>query len=97
MLNAALLGVVDGMDCGAPQAGDGDAAPNTERHTPHSLADAVAAYEADTVLCEAMGADLTRAYLAIRRDELARFEASGTEWSEDVISDWELREYMPFF
>ncbi|MFM2077708.1 MAG: hypothetical protein RJA49_1598, partial [Actinomycetota bacterium] len=55
MLNAALLGVVDGMDCGAPQAGDGDAAPNTARHTPHSLADAVAAYEADTVLCEAMG------------------------------------------
>ena len=97
MLNAALLGVVDGLDCGAPQAGDGDAAPNTDRHTPHTLADAVAAYEADTVLCEAMGADLTRAYLALRKDELERWAATGNKWSVDEITDWELTEYLPFY
>ena len=57
MLNAALLGVVDGLDCGAPQIGDSDA-NRTRIDTPHTLADAIVAYEADTVLCEAMGADL---------------------------------------
>ena len=97
MLNAALLGVVDGLDCGEPQAGDGDENPNTDRHTPHTLADAVVAYEADTVLCEAMGADLTRAYLAIRKDELARWDATGNEFSVENVTDWELNEYMPFY
>ena len=97
MLNAALLGVVDGLDCGPPQVGDGDTEPNTDRHTPHTLADALDAYEADAVLCEAMGADLTRAYVAIRRDEVARWEAAGNEWSTDEVSAWELNEYLPFY
>ena len=97
MLNAALLGVVDGLDCGAPQSGDGDEAPNTDRHTPHNLSDAIAAFESDSVLCEAMGADLTRAYLTIRKDELARWEATGNEFSADNITDWELKEYLPFY
>ena len=97
MLNAALLGVVDGLDCGAPQVGDGDAEPNTDRHTPHTLAEALDAYEADSVLCEAMGADVTRAYVAIRRDEVARWEAAGNEWSTDEVSAWELNEYLPFY
>ena len=57
-LNAALLGVVDGVDCGDPQIGDADAAPNTDRHTPHTLAEALDAIEADTVLAEAMGPEL---------------------------------------
>ena len=69
-LNAALLGVVDGADCGAPQVGDADAAPNTDRHTPHTLAEALDAVEADTVLTEAMGPDLVAAYLALRRHEV---------------------------
>ena len=97
MLNAALLGVVDGLDCGAPQAGDGDEAPNTDRFTPHCLADAISAYEADTVLCEAMGPDLTRAYLAIRKDEVARWEATGNLFSVEDVTDWELTEYLPFY
>ena len=97
MLNAALLGVVDGIDCGAPQVGDGDAEPNTDRHTPHTLAEALDAFEADSVLCEAMGADLVRCFLAIRRDELARWEASGNEWSVESITPWELSEYLPFY
>ncbi len=97
MLNAALLGVVDGLDCGEPQRGDGDAAPNTERHTPHTLAEAVAAFENDSVLCEAMGADLVRAYLAIRRDDVRRWDETGHEWSVEAITDWELQEYLPFY
>ena len=48
------------------------------------------------MLCEAMGADLVRAFLAIRRDELAVGGAGG-EWSVDTISDWELDQYLPFY
>jgi glutamine synthetase len=97
MLNAALLGVVDGADCGAPQVGDGDSEPNTDRHTPHTLPDAIAALEADSVLCEAFGADLVRCFLAIRRHELAQYEATGVEWSLEQITDWELAQYLPFY
>jgi glutamine synthetase len=97
MLNAALLGVVDGLDCGTPQVGDGDAEPNTERHTPHTLGEAIIAYEGDTLLCEAMGHDLSRAYVALRRDEWSRWVATGHEWDLDEVSAWELREYLPFY
>jgi glutamine synthetase len=48
-------------------------------------------------LCEALGADLTRAYLALRRDELARWDAQGHAWSLDEVTPWELREYLPFY
>jgi glutamine synthetase len=97
MLNAALVGVSEGLDCGDPQIGDADSEPNTDRHTPHSLADAIAAYEADTVLQEAMGADLSRAYLELRRYDLQRFLGAGNEWTDDaggVLTDWEMESYL---
>jgi glutamine synthetase len=97
MLNAALLGVVDGRDCGDPQIGDGDEEPNTDRHTPHDLAEALAALEADAVLCEAMGHDLVTAFLTIRNDELAKWQATGAAWDVESISRWELEHYLPFF
>ncbi len=97
MLNAALLGVVDGRDCGDPQIGDGDSEPNTDRHTPHDLAEALAALEADTVLCEAMGPDLVKAFLTIRRDELAKWQAADGIWDAGTVSPWELEQYLPFF
>ena len=97
MLNAALLGAVDGRDCGAPQIGDSDSAPNTDRHTPHDLAAALAALDADAVLCEAMGPELVKAFLTIRRDELAKWEAAGGAWDAGSISEWELERYLPFY
>lgn len=97
MLNAARLGVVHGLDCGAPQAGNGDAEPNTDRHTPHDLAEAIAAFEADAEIREAMGPDLSRAFLAIARYELGRWEATGHEWSVEEVTAWELEQYLPFY
>ena len=96
-LNAALLGVVDGADCGLPQIGDADAAPNTDRHTPHTLAEALDAIEADTVLTEAMGPDLVAAYLALRRHEVARWEATREPWDAEQVTAWELESYLPFY
>ena len=97
MLNAALLGVVDGRDCGDPQIGDGDVKPNTDRHTPHDLGAALAALEADTVLCEAMGLDLVKAFVTIRNDELAKWKAADGTWDVRSISRWELEHYLPYF
>lgn len=97
MLNAAILGVVDGLDCGAPQVGDGDTEPNTDRHSPESLAQALDAFEADTVLCDALGPDFVRTFLALRRDEVARWEAQGLEWDLESVTDWEMQEYLPFY
>ena len=97
MLNAALLGVVDGRDCGDPQIGDGDARPNTDRHTPHDLGAALVALQADTVLCEAMGLDLVKAFVTIRSDELAKWQAADGSWDVRSISRWELEHYLPYF
>lgn len=96
MLNAALLGVVDGRDCGTPQVGDGDSEPNTDRHTAHDLGSALVDLEADTVLCEAMGVDLVRAFCTLRRDELTKFEAENI-FDAESVSDWELIRYLPFY
>ena len=60
-------------------------------------AEALAAFEADSGLCEALGPDLTRTYLALRRDELARWDSQGHAWSLDEVTPWELREYLPFY
>jgi len=96
-LNAALLGVVDGIDCGDPQVGDADSEPNTDRHTPHTLAEALDAVEADKDLAEAMGPDVTTAYVTLRRHEVAQWEASGEDWDPETVSSWELDRYLRFY
>ena len=96
-LNAALLGVVDGVDCGAPQVGDADSEPNTDRHTPHTLDEALDAIEADKVLSEAMGDDLTSAYIALRRAEVKAHADSGETWSPEEVTPWELDRYLRFY
>ena len=97
MLQAALLGFDNDLDCGEPQHGDGDSEPNTDQHTPESLAEALDALEADAAMTEAMGPDLVRVYLALRRNEVERWEKAGIGWDPDEISDWELAQYLPFY
>ncbi len=96
-LNAMLLGVADGMDCGEPQVGDADSAPNTDRHIPLTLPDAVAALEADTVLVDAMGPELVNAFTILRRAELERWAAAGETWDPQTVTAWELETYLPFY
>jgi glutamine synthetase len=97
MLNAARLGVTCELSCPEPQIGNGDAEPNTDRHTPETLPDALAALEADAAMCEAMGADLVRTYTALRRYELGRWEATGEKWDPQEIGEWELATYLPYY
>lgn len=88
-LHAARMGVEAGLELGPPQLGDGDETPNTDVHVPESLGEALDAFEADTALCAALGDDLVRAFVQIKRAEWAR-------WRQ-AITDWEIREYLPFF
>jgi glutamine synthetase len=96
MLQAALLGVQHGIDCAEPQVGDADSAPNTDRHTPHTLAEALTALESDVELVDAVGREAVAAYLALRRHDLARCEAA-EPWDPDQVTDWELDMYLPFY
>jgi glutamine synthetase len=70
LLQAGLKGVEAGLDPGTPETDDGPETINTDRHTPHDLGAALDALEADTVLTEAVGADLVANYIAIKREEL---------------------------
>jgi glutamine synthetase len=70
MLQAALLGLENGYDLPAAETRDGLAATDTDRHTPHSLAEALDALEADTVLTNAVGAEMIANFIAIKRDEM---------------------------
>ena len=52
------------------------------------------------ILREAMGNDLSRAYLQLRKYELEQFLAAGNEWTENAgeeLTDWELEHYLPFY
>lgn len=96
MLQAALLGVESDTDCGDPQVGNADAAPNTDRHTPHTLGEALDALEADTELTEAIGSELVSAYITLRRYDLARCDAAG-DFDPEQVTDWELETYLPYY
>ena len=85
LLTAMLHGVEEELPLPEPQVGDADAEPNTDRHAPHSLAEALDAIEKDTVLTEAIGTDLVRTFVGVKRTEVARFNAA--------VTDWEIREY----
>ena len=71
----------------APRASDapyGDA----QQKLPSSLAQALAALQADPALTQGLGLDFVNCYTHIKRHELARFEAA-----EDKL-DWQRREYF---
>ena len=81
----ACTGSRRGCPCPPPQTGDADAAPNTDRHTPHSLAESLDALAADEVLFELMDRELLEAFIGLKREENQR-------WLR-AVTDWEQREY----
>lgn len=81
---AALLGVAAREEPPAPLEGYGYDATRSAV-LPATLSAALDALEADTALTEALGKDFTTAYLAYKRDEVARFHRH--------VTDWEFTEY----
>ena len=73
-LEAARLGVENGYELPPEELNDGLENISTDRHTPHSLGEALDALEADTVLSCVMGQVMIDNYIAIKRAELAELE-----------------------
>lgn len=82
LLAAGLSGVERELPLPEPQEGDADSAPNTDRHTPHTLADALDALEADEVLRSYFHPDLIAVYLDLKRKEYDRWIATVTDWEQ---------------
>lgn len=83
---AGLSGVERELELPEPQVGDADAEPNTDRHTPHSLAEALDALEADTTLQSYFEPDLISVYLDLKRKENERWSTFVTDWEQNEYS-----------
>jgi glutamine synthetase len=85
-LVAGLDGIRRELDPGPPTSEPYDT-PATL--LPSSLAEALCALDEDAGLREGMGEHFVDYYLALKRAEVARFEAT--------VTDWEQREYFGLF
>ena len=85
LLAAGLHGVEEKLPLPDPQVGDADAVPNTDKHTPHSLAESLDALAADDVLVDMLDRRLVDAFIELKRQENDR-------WLR-AVTDWEQREY----
>lgn len=86
ILAAGLSGVERELPLPNPQLGDADAAPNTDRHTPHSLEDALDALEADEALKAYFHPDLIEVYVELKRKEIGRWNTTVTDWEQTEYS-----------
>ena len=72
VLQAALLGVNNGYELGAPESGDGFESNDAETGVAENLAGAIADLEADTALCEAVGNLLTANHIFMKGVEVEK-------------------------
>jgi glutamine synthetase len=92
VIAACLFAGIDGikreLDPGPPLEGDAYALPPEEQGDPlpTSLAESIAALEADELLCEAVGADIIETFVAVKGYEVVRHSQH--------VSDWEIDEYL---
>ena len=91
LLSAALFAAgLDGVErelaLAEPQIGDADAAPNTDRHTPHTLDESLDALVADKALCAFFEPDLIEVYVELKRKEYQRWIAAVTDWEQGEYS-----------
>ena len=88
LLHAARLGVEKKLEVPPPEEGPGVEAEEDTARIPDSLAEGLAALEADQELVSAIGEELIANYLAIKRLEWDLFRRH--------ITDWELSHYLPY-
>ncbi|WP_409329244.1 glutamine synthetase family protein [Trujillonella humicola] len=87
---AQLVAGLDGVDRGLDPGPSADQPYATEApRLPTSLAEAVRALDEDTELRELLPPSLVDHYAGVKRAEVARFEAT--------VTDWEQREYLHLF
>lgn len=98
VLQAARLGVVDGLELPGPETGDGIEQINTERRVAQHLGDAVDDLVADEQLVAAVGAELVANLVDMKRHEWESYTKAEGEWADtsERITDWERDWYFPF-
>lgn len=97
VLHAARLGVVNGLICPPPYAGDGfeEGGEGVDRCA-QDLSAALDDLEADTELIEAVGELLVANFIGHKRNEAESFAASGETLDSDEITRFEIERYLPF-
>jgi glutamine synthetase len=88
VLQACRLGVEAKADPGPSEGGNGLDLIEATVGTPRTLGEALDELEADHALVDVVGASLVAQHLAVKRTEWERFL--------QAVTDWELREYLPF-
>ncbi len=97
VLQAAMLGVTNKLECPDPETGDGFEDINTDVSSGSSLDEALGHLRADTVFREALGSDLVDNFLANKDAEWARYiEAVGEDKAGGEVTQWELDEYLMY-
>lgn len=88
VLQAARLGVVNRLQSPPPEEQDCLEHQSAHRHVPDDLGSALAAFETDTELFDAVGREMSALFVAIKQVEWQKFRAA--------VTDWELNYYLPF-
>ena len=105
VLQAARLGVVGGLECPEPMTTDGFDDVDTDVHCAHSLGAALDDMEADKALCEAVGSEVCANFVFNKREEWGRYIAETgddavADWDAitgtEPLSQWELKQYLPY-
>ncbi len=97
VLQAARLGVVDGLECPGPLTADGFEAVNTEVSAAPSLAAALEHLQADPALTAAVGDGLCQNFIANKQAEWQRYIAAvGEDKPGGEVTQWELDEYLMY-
>jgi glutamine synthetase len=97
VIAAVLAAGLDGItrELKVPASADGWAYENEAAAVlPTTLTAALDALDADTVLRGALGAPIIDVFSVLKRDEVARYEASTDEPETRDVTPWELQEYL---
>lgn len=97
VLQAARLGVINGLNCPDPLTTDGFEEVNTDVCVAESLGSALDDLEADPTFTEAVGADVCANYIANKRAEWERYiEVVGADEPGENVTEWELDQYLMY-
>ncbi len=97
MIAAVLAAGLDGLtrELELPPSADGWSYENESAAVlPTTLAAALDALDADSVLRGALGAPLAGVFSVLKRDEVARYERATDDPSTRDVTRWELDEYL---
>lgn len=97
VLQAARLGVVDGLACPEPLTSDGLEEVNTDISVGANLAEALGHLKKDKALRAAVGNNVADNFIANKEAEWERYLAAvGADVPGSEVTQWELDEYLMF-